>query len=203
MTQQPPLILASASPRRAELLRALGLDFEIRPVDIDESPLRNEDPEGYVLRLAAEKAAAVATDNGTLVLAADTVVVLDGQILGKPADAEESRQMLRRLSGRVHTVLTGVALRAGAEQVADVATTRVSFRTLSSADIDWYADCREPYDKAGSYAMQGLGALFVDRIDGSASNVIGLPVALLDELFDRLGHDLKQRCRRTLREAAD
>jgi septum formation protein len=170
-----PLVLASASPRRADLLRAAGLKFTVRVADIDETRLAGETPAAYVLRLARAKAAAVARGD-ELVLGSDTTVVIDGEILGKPADAADAERMLRLLSGRWHEVLTGVALRRGLEVRDAVATTRVRFVRLSGAEIRWYIATGEPFDKAGAYAIQGCGSRFVEGIEGSYSNVVGLPV---------------------------
>ncbi len=181
------LILASASLRRAELLRAAGIAFEIVPAEVDERPLTGEAPAAYVERLAREKARAVASQHPhDAILAADTTVVIDGLILGKPADDGEARAMLARLSGRTHVVLTGVVLiRDGGESSA-VETTRVRFAPMSDGDIDWYIASGEPRGKAGAYAIQGLASRFVDRIEGSYSNVVGLPVALVWKLIRRL-----------------
>lgn len=169
--------------------------FTVRPVDVDESLLPDESPRDYVLRLATEKASAQAHP-GELVLAADTTVVLDGEILGKPRDDEDARRMLRLLSGREHTVLTGVALQDASGKAAEVDETRVRFAPLSDGEIDWYVATGEPRDKAGAYAIQGLGSLFVEAVEGSWSNVVGLPVPRTYRLFARLGYDLKEfRCR--------
>jgi septum formation protein len=173
----PPLILASASPRRADLLAAAGIRFSTRPVEVDERPLDGELPPGYVLRVARDKARVGARSFDDLVLAADTVVVIDGLILGKPTDDADAARMLRRLSGRIHQVLTGVALQRRDREVASVETTSVTFESLSMDEIDWYVASGEPRDKAGAYAVQGLASRFVTRIDGSYSNVVGLPVA--------------------------
>jgi septum formation protein len=201
------LVLASASPRRAELLRSAGFEFEVFAVDVDESVLPGETPEAYVRRLANAKAER-ATDllrrgekgpaqgahvgqvgKGTreglsaAVLGADTAVVLDGVILGKPAGAEEAASMLRRLSGRTHEVLTGISLRAGGWTRDHVETTTVEFCRLAESDVDWYVRSGEGRDKAGGYAIQGLASRFVPRINGSYSNVVGLPVAALQALL--------------------
>lgn len=191
----PSLVLASASPRRRELLGGLGLAFAVRPVDLDETPQPGEEPRAYVLRLAREKAAARAAA-GELVLAADTIVVLDGELLGKPRDTEDARRMLRRLAGREHTVYTGVALEEpgggpdGTRRTADVDASRVRIAPLSDERIAWYVATGEPLDKAGSYAVQGLGALLVEAIDGNYTNVVGLPLPLTARLFGELGYDL-------------
>jgi septum formation protein len=186
------LVLASASPRRRELLAGLGLQFTVRPADVDETPRDGEDPGAYVLRLAQEKAAAVARDQEELVLAADTTVVVDGEILGKPSDEEDARRMLRRLSGREHEVLTGLALcEAGGRDASSVERSRVRMAALSEDEIAWYAASGEPLDKAGAYAIQGLGSLFVEAVAGNYSNVVGLPVPAVYRLFAALGYDLK------------
>jgi septum formation protein len=182
------LILASASPRRAELLRAAGYAFEIVPADVDESAGAGERPEDYVRRVAAEKARAVLRQHpdGT-VLAADTTVVVDGAMLGKPSDDEDARHMLARLSGRAHRVMTGVVVAGGGREVGAVASTLVRFAVLTPADIDWYVASGEPRDKAGAYGAQGLASRFVEGIEGSYSNVVGLPVALVHTLLAEQG----------------
>jgi septum formation protein len=187
----PSLILASASPRRRELLAALGLTPPVRPVDVDETPLDGEPAVDCVLRLARAKAEAGAGP-GELVLAADTLVVLDGRILGKPADPEDAAVMLGQLAGRDHLVQTGVAVRNGDSfaEAAAVETTRVTIAPLTASQIADYVATGEPLDKAGAYAIQGLGALFVERIDGNYSNVVGLPLPLTRRLFAELGFDL-------------
>jgi septum formation protein len=175
----PAVILASASPRRADLLTAAGVTFEVRPVDVDETPLDGEAAPEYVVRVAADKARACPAADGAVVLAADTVVVVDGCILGKPLDDRDAARMLRLLSGRGHAVLTGVAIRCGGEVATAAESTAVTFAPLSDADIAWYLASGEPRDKAGAYAVQGLASRFVERVDGSYSNVVGLPVALV------------------------
>ncbi|MFL6202493.1 MAG: Maf family protein [Thermoanaerobaculia bacterium] len=187
----PSLILASGSPRRRELLEGLGVRFQVRPVDLDESPRPGEAPRDYVLRLAIEKAAAQAGP-GELVLAADTTVVVDGEILAKPLDDEDARRMLRRLAGREHSVLTGIALHGPGGEAAEVDESLVRFAPLSDAEIDWYVATGEPRDKAGAYAIQGLGSLFVEGVEGNWSNVVGLPVPRMYRLFARLGYDLRE-----------
>lgn len=185
------LVLASGSPRRKELLEGLGLAFEVRPVDLDESPLDGERPLPHVQRLAQSKAEARA-EPGELVLAADTIVVLDDRILGKPTDPADAREMLRAIAGRRHEVLTGVAVHLPAEGRTEVAVDRSAVRIaeMSTAEIAWYVATGEPLDKAGSYAIQGLGALFVEEVDGNYTNVVGLPLPLTRRLVHRLGHDL-------------
>lgn len=178
------LILASRSPRRAELLRAAGFEFEVIPTDVDERIGQGEPPGQYVVRVAAAKAWAVgARVSGAVVLAADTAVVLDGEVLGKPVDDDEARRMLRRLSGRAHHVMTGVALYRGGETVQDLVVTQVRFAPLSETEIAWYVATGEPRDKAGAYGIQGRGSRFIDWIEGSYSNVVGLPVATVYRLL--------------------
>ena len=187
----PRLVLASASPRRRELLAGLGLRPPVRPVDVDETPLDGEPAADCVLRLARAKAAADARP-GELVLAADTLVVLDGEILGKPSGARQAVAMLERLAGRDHLVMTGVALRDGGSgaEAAAVETTRVRVAPLSRQQIADYVATGEPLDKAGAYAIQGLGALFVEAIEGNYTNVVGLPLPLTRRLAAELGFAL-------------
>ncbi len=192
MSPGAKLILASGSPRRRRLLAELGLDFEVRPVELDESTQDGEDPTSYVERLAQLKATAAARAD-ELVLAADTTVVIDGGLLGKPADPEEARAMLRRLADRQHRVLTGVAVYDVGTEHLEAATesSLVRISPLSEADIDWYVATGEPLDKAGAYAIQGLGSLFVESIEGNYSNVVGLPLPLTRRLVARVGYDLR------------
>jgi septum formation protein len=180
------LILASASPRRAELLRQAGFDFDVDPADLDESVLPNEAAEAYVLRVAREKARHVAArqPSDAVVLGADTTVVVDGEILGKPADRDDAARMLRRLSGREHAVVTGVVVLASGIERSDVVTTRVRMIALGDDQIKWYVATGEPDGKAGAYAIQGRAARFIDRIDGSWSNVVGLPIAAVARLLE-------------------
>jgi septum formation protein len=185
----PVLILASASPRRAELLTAAGIPFEVRPAHIDERILPGEEAVAYVSRVALEKARAVqAASDGRAVLAADTVVVVDRQILGKPADSDDAKRMLRMLSGRAHEVVTAVVLVSGDGSFATgTEVSKVEFTLLNRAEIDWYVATGEPSDKAGAYAIQGLASRFVTRIEGSYSNVVGLPMALVYAMCSRAG----------------
>jgi septum formation protein len=179
------LTLASQSPRRAEILRTVGWPFEAEAADVDETLRAGEACERYVERLAREKAETVAGRRlFGLVLGADTVVVVDGEILGKPRDDDEARRMLRRLRGRWHEVVTGVALvRAETKQVITAhERTRVRFAQMTDAEVDWYVATNEPADKAGAYAAQGQGALFIEAIDGDYWNVVGLPVRLVYKL---------------------
>jgi septum formation protein len=185
------LVLASASPRRAELLRAAGIPFEVFPVEIDERFHPGEKPEHAVARLAQMKAAvAAASQPGAAVLGADTTVVVRGETLGKPADAQDAARMLRLLSGRTHEVLTGIALHYQGRSLVHVEPTRVRMAHLGEAEIEWYLATQEPYDKAGAYAVQGLASRFIEGIDGSYSNVVGLPVASVYELLKELGCDI-------------
>lgn len=190
------LILASASPRRADLLAQAGYEFETCPADVDERVHRGERPEVYVRRLAVEKSAAVAASfpgdpaaDDRLVLAADTTVVVDGSILGKPKDDDDAADMLRRLSGRPHQVFTGVSLRRGGTEAGRAEATTVWMATLSADELAWYVATGEGRDKAGAYAIQGLASRFITRIHGSYSNVVGLPVALVHELVRNASGD--------------
>jgi septum formation protein len=184
----PTLVLASASPRRAEILRGIGWEFETAAADIDETLREGESPREYVERLARAKAGAVAQSRlFGLVLGADTTVVVDGAILAKPEDSDDARRMLRALRGRWHEVLTGVALVRAEDGRALIAheRTRVRFREMSDAEVDWYVSTGEPADKAGGYAVQGRAALFIEGIEGDYWNVVGLPVRLVYELAKR------------------
>ena len=182
------LVLASKSPRRAELLRAVGWDFEAVAANIDETRMESEDAVSYVRRLAQAKAETVAKKISTraLVLGADTVVVIDGEILGQPRDDDDARRMLKLLSGKWHEVLTGIALVRGGDApriLVDHQTTRVRFCEMSVDEIDWYVSTGEPNGKAGAYAIQGRGALFIREIQGDYFNVVGLPLRLIYELM--------------------
>ena len=181
------LILASRSPRRARLLREAGYELDIVPADVDESRLDGEEPRRYVSRVAASKAAAVMPRVGErIVVAADTVVLIDGLVLGKPADRRDAASMLGRLSGRTHEVLTGLVVARDGRRLEAVEMARVTLATLEPARIAWYAGTGEPDDKAGAYAAQGIGSRFVERIEGSYTNVVGLPVALVDRFVRQL-----------------
>jgi septum formation protein len=178
------IVLASASPRRAELLQAAGIDFDIVPAHLDETPNPNEAPATYVRRIAEAKATAVASrTNGRVILAADTTVVVGNEMLGKPADAVDATRMLRLLSGRGHEVVTGVTLLRNGTRATRVDSTIVEFAPLTDEEIAWYVATGEPHDKAGAYAIQGYASRFVTRINGSYSNVVGLPIALVYELL--------------------
>lgn len=194
----PHLVLASGSPRRLDLLRRLGLEPTVRPVDIDETPQAGEAAEPYVARLAREKAEAAPLECGEIVLAADTIVALDGRLLGKPHDAPTAAAMLRDLSGRRHQVMTGVAVRVprdGGDSNApdaiavEVVTTHVDFARLTDQQIAWYVATGEPMDKAGAYGIQGAGGVFVDRVEGSDTNVVGLPLAVAARMLAAAGLD--------------
>jgi septum formation protein len=185
------LILASSSPRRADLLAAAGYEFLVAPCEVDERPLPGESPRAYVVRLAEEKArAAQLPGTSDVVLAADTTVALGDDILGKPAAEAEAAAMLRRLNGREHLVHTGVAVRRGAGLISGAATTRVRFLHMSEAEIGWYVASGEADGKAGGYAIQGRAGRFVDWIEGSYSNVVGLPMHLVHGLLTRAGYPL-------------
>jgi septum formation protein len=184
------LILASSSPRRAELLRAAGYTFDIHPAEVDERIHPGESPATYVERVAAEKSAkaldTLRVGDGFIVLAADTAVVIGDEILGKPRDAEDAARMLRKLSGRTHEVMTGVSVRSASVDTAFVEVTSVTFVRLTEDQIAWYVASAEGTDKAGAYAIQGLASRFIPRIEGSYSNVVGLPIAAVDGLIQRL-----------------
>jgi len=175
-----PVVLASGSPRRRDLLEQLGVTFVVVVPDVDETPQPGERPLALVQRLAAAKAAAV---DGDPVLAADTIVEVDGEILGKPVDAADARRMLRRLSGRSHRVHTGVAVRSAGRTQVEVTTTIVTFAPLTPPLVEWYLGTGEPFDKAGAYAVQGHGGVFVETIRGSVSNVVGLPLTTVARLL--------------------
>ncbi len=181
------LVLASASPRRREILANAGFRFVVRPAEVDEAPRGVEDPLEHVKRLAIEKAEAVALGAGEVVLAADTIVAVEGEILGKPSGTTEARKMLEKLSGRWHEVLTGVCLRHPGGRIVDAERTRVLFLPLAAQEIDDYIASGEPMDKAGAYGIQGLASKFVRRIEGCYFNVVGLPVALVYRHLRSLG----------------
>lgn len=194
--QIPNLYLASQSPRRKQLLESVGLNFEIIPVDIDETPHMNEPAEELVIRLAREKStsgllwlARSGKESDSCVLAADTLVVIDNQILGKPLDRTQGVKMLSMLSARTHTVLTAAALAHGELQWNVLNKSRVTFKKLSLKEIEDYWDSGEPVDKAGGYAIQGLGSGFVCRLEGSYTGVMGLPMYETRELLMKLGID--------------
>jgi septum formation protein len=186
----PRLVLASASPRRAQILRSLGIAFRVRPADVDETLLPGEDPGVAAERLARAKAHAVGPE--TLpVLAADTLVERDGTVFGKPSSAADAARMLRLLSGGTHDVVTGVCLVVDGVLRSGLDRTAVTFAELSDAEIAWYVSTGEPLDKAGAYHVDARGALFIEGLRGSSSNVAGLPVALLYRLAREAGLDLR------------
>jgi septum formation protein len=189
MSMSPELVLASQSPRRRELLALIGLAHEVRPADIDESYLEGETPEQHCERLARGKASALATrsNRDAVIIGSDTIVVVDGLVLGKPVDAADATRMLRMLSGRSHTVLTAVAVARGARLESAVERVSVSFREIDAAEIAAYIATREPMDKAGAYGIQGYGATIVSRIEGDYFAVMGLALNLLVRLLARVG----------------
>ncbi len=188
MTRQ--LILASASPRRAELLTSAGFGFTVAPAEVNETPHAEEAASDYVIRVARDKARHVAAQRkGTeaVVLAADTAVVTESRIMGKPRNDEDAAGMLATLSGSVHQVLTGVVVRTDTRELVELVATRVHFLPLSSAEISWYVATGEPRGKAGGYAIQGHAARFIDWIDGSWSNVVGLPLSTVNRMLKEVG----------------
>nr|WP_045224815.1 nucleoside triphosphate pyrophosphatase [Methyloterricola oryzae] len=199
MSPSPRIILASTSPRRRELLAQLAIPFEAVDVEVDETPRLGEPAEVYVARVAAEKSLQGQCEGAAAlpVLGADTEVVLDGEVLGKPRDREHGEAMLKRLAGREHRVLSGVSLRFGEQHWQAMSESRVYFRALRDAEISAYWNTGEPADKAGAYAIQGLGAVFIARLEGSFSGVMGLPVYETAELLSRVGIDVfgESQCR--------
>jgi septum formation protein len=183
---EPRVILASASPRRRELLTLAGIRHEVWPANIDESYKLGETPREHAERLAREKAATIDAPHA-VVVGSDTIVVVDGDVLGKPRDRAHAADMLRRLSGRSHLVMTGVAVRWEGRMVSELVEVGVTFRALSEDDVQRYIDTGEPMDKAGAYGIQGFGATIVDRVDGDYFAVMGLSLARLVALFRQLG----------------
>ncbi|MBI3791409.1 MAG: septum formation inhibitor Maf [Gemmatimonadetes bacterium] len=184
----PPVVLASQSPRRRELLTLIGITHVVDPADVDETVRGEERPDAYVERLAREKAAVVAARHaGAVVIAADTTVVQDGEILGKPGDVREAVEMLSRLSGHTHEVFTGIAVAAGGRVVSAVERVEVTFRDLTLAEISAYVATGEPMDKAGAYGIQGWGATIVERIHGDYFSVMGLGLRRLVALLEQAG----------------
>src|SRR5882672_8862328 len=184
----PKIVLASASPRRAEILRSVGWPFEALPAGIDETRLNGEAAATYVQRLAQTKAEAAAQKrSGHLVVGADTTVVIGDHILEKPSDHDDARRMLRQLSGEWHQVLTGIAVIGPSASEVACQTTDVKFAVMSDDEIDWYVLSGEPMDKAGAYAIQGLGARFIEGLRGDYYNVVGMPVRLLYEMIKQVG----------------
>jgi len=186
---RPRVILASASPRRRELLRLIGVDHEVRPADIDESYLPGERPDAHAERLARGKAETIASGAGAdaVTIGSDTIVIVDGDVLGKSRDREHARQMLRRLSGRSHVVMTGVAISWCGKTLSGVEQVGVTFRALSDDEIERYIDTGEPMDKAGAYGIQGFGATIVERVDGDYFAVMGLALNRLAGLLREAG----------------
>ena len=182
------LVLASGSPRRSELMRQLGLSFRVEPADVDESRLPDETPGTYVERLAREKARAVGGDS--VVIGADTTVVYEGQVMGKPAHPSEARSMLARLAGDSHEVFTGVAVKHRDQLVSLVDVTEVHMLDMTDLEIADYVESGEPMDKAGAYALQGEGGRFVEAVNGSPFTVIGLPIHLIGRLVAQVGSNL-------------
>ena len=181
-----PVVLASQSPRRRQLLSLIGVEHEVRPANLDETYLPGEDPRAHALRLARGKAAAIAAP-GAVTIGSDTIVVVDGDVLGKPGDEGEAARMLRRLSGRSHTVITAVAVHWRGGMVSDAEEVGVTFRPLTDQDIRDYIATGEPMDKAGAYGIQGYGATIVERVDGDYFAVMGLPLNRLARLLESLG----------------
>jgi nucleoside triphosphate pyrophosphatase len=181
------LVLASASPRRKDLLASAGFKFDVRPASVPEEPRPGEAPRDYVVRLARDKATAVPASDREIVLAADTTVVAGGQILEKPRDAADARRMLGLLSGAAHEVITGICLRAGGRERVAAESTTVHFGALTPDEIAAYVETGEPMDKAGAYGIQGMGAALVEAIEGDYYTVVGFPVALFVDLLARKG----------------
>jgi septum formation protein len=181
-----PVVLASQSPRRRELLTLIGIEHSVQPANIDERQFPGEEPRAHAERLARGKAGAISAP-GAVTIGSDTIVVVDGDVLGKPADDADATGMLRRLSGRSHTVITAVAVRFQERLVSDVEEVTVTFRSLSDEDITAYIATREPMDKAGAYGIQGYGATIVERVDGDYFSVMGLPLNRLARLLESLG----------------
>ncbi|HKS04844.1 MAG TPA: nucleoside triphosphate pyrophosphatase [Gemmatimonadaceae bacterium] len=182
------VVLASASPRRRELLGLIGIAHEVMPADVDESTRVGELPAAYVERVARDKAQTIAARaRDALVIAADTTVVLDGDILGKPADAPDARRMIARLAAKTHDVYTGIAVAHAGRMESAVERVAVTFRALTAEEIDAYVATREPLDKAGAYGIQGFGATIVERVDGDYFSVMGLGLRRLVELMQRVG----------------
>ncbi len=194
---QELICLASASPRRRQLLEQIGVAFEVSPADIDESPLADESPDQFVRRLAEAKAAraldTMTVGDRAIVLAADTIVVVDDEVYGKPEDDRHAASMLCQLSGRSHEVLTAVAMARDDVRACEVSRSRVTFGSLSSDQIDAYVATGEPRDKAGAYAVQGRAAIFIERIEGSFSGVMGLPLFETAGLLRNVGVEVMQK----------
>jgi septum formation protein len=183
---RPLVILASASPRRRELLSLVGIEHDVRPANIDETYLAGEAPREHAERLAREKAVAIEVPEA-ITIGSDTIVVVDGRVLGKPRDREHAAEMLRQLSGRSHVVMTGVAAKWRGKLVSGLEEVGVTFRSLREDEIERYIDTGEPMDKAGAYGIQGFGATIVERVDGDYFAVMGLPLNRLARLLETLG----------------
>ncbi|MGH9947328.1 MAG: Maf family protein [Pyrinomonadaceae bacterium] len=189
MIELPKLVLASGSPRRAEILNSVGWEFEKDVPDIDESERPGELPEDYVKRLARSKAEVIAERHpDAIVLGADTTVVINGEIIGKPADLSDARRMIKMLAGNWHEVLTGVAIIRNGVTKLGLQTTRVKFAKMSDSEIDFLVEKGEPLDKAGAYAVQAQAALFIEKIEGDYWNVVGLPISLVYSMIDAKMH---------------
>jgi septum formation protein len=190
----PELILASSSPRRRDLLSSLGLQFHVVPAELQEIPAPQESPRDFAVRVAEHKALVVGTEYfSAWVIGADTIVVVEGEILGKPLNKDDAKRMLQRLAGREHLVITGYVLlnMAAEKKLKGVEETRVKIKALEQREIEWYISTGEPFDKAGGYAIQGKGAFMVEWIKGSYTNVVGLPLCQLLRLFKDAGmHDI-------------
>ncbi|MEA1935328.1 MAG: Maf family protein [Thermodesulfobacteriota bacterium] len=183
-------ILASVSPRRKELLEGMGIEFDVIPSGINEDFMNGETPRDHVLRLSKEKSSAVSRSNpDAWVLGADTVVIIDGEVIGKPGTQEEARTMLARLSGREHQVITGFTIvnKRADVMITDAVESFVIFKEISEDEMDWYVKTKEPYDKAGGYAVQGMAAFFIREIRGSYTNVVGLPLTEIVTALKRVG----------------
>lgn len=188
---EPSLVLASGSPRRRELLERLGFRLVIRPAAVVETQLPGESPPATALRIAAAKACSVLRSENEVVIAADTVVVLGTKVLGKPANRTEAQDMLRELAGRPHLVITATSVRWADRETNDLSIAQVRFRPLGHQILDWYLETGEWMDKAGAYAVQGKGAILVERVEGNVQGVVGLPLAALPEIFARVGLQLR------------
>ena len=190
MITLPTLVLASGSPRRSEIMNSVGWTFTKDVPDIDESELDGENPEAYVQRLAKEKAEAVAPSHpGEIILAADTTVVIDGHIIGKPTDVDDARRMIRMLSGNWHEVLTGIAVMKDSRVDVGLQRTRVKFAAMNDAEIEFLVEKGDPLDKAGAYAVQAQAAVFIEGIEGDYWNVVGLPISLVYRMIVRLSSE--------------
>jgi septum formation protein len=190
VTENLQIVLASASPRRADILSKLGISFQQFPIHLDESQKDSEDPKLYAVRMANEKAEACAAHfPDHIILAADTIVVIDGEVLLKPHTEPEAREMLSRLSNSWHSVYTAMNLR-DEKSAAFISESRVKFKKLSNRDIEWYVDTGEPWDKAGGYGIQGKASLFIEKFEGDYDTIVGLASRVLPEMFEQIGRDI-------------